>query len=111
MGSECINTCYKLNVVPHCSRTAEKRQQKRENVYKYIKYMFIQTFEKFDEGVAVYNGELDKVLSELEDRIQKIEKECNVQIVYNGKRFPKEIVCAVISTTYNRPSASLLQKL
>ena len=27
MGSECINTCYKLNVVPHCSRTAEKRQQ------------------------------------------------------------------------------------
>ena len=99
------------NVVPHCSRTAEKQQQKRENVYKYIKYMFIQTFEKFDEGKAVYNGELDKVLSELENRIQKIEKECNVQIVYNGKRFPKEIVCAVISTTYNRPSASLLQKL
>lgn len=73
--------------------------------------MFVQTFEKFDEGEAIYKGELDEILYELENRIQKIEKECNVQIVYNGKRLPKEIVCAVISTTYIRPSASLLQKL
>jgi hypothetical protein len=85
--------------------------QRGKNVYKYIKFMFIQTFEKFDEGEAIYKGELDEILHELENRIQKIEKECNVQIVYNGKRLPKELVCAVISTTYIRPSASLLQKL
>lgn len=72
--------------------------------------MFIQTFEQIAEGEAAYKGELDEVLTELENRIREIEKECNVQIVYNGRRFPKEIACSVISTAYISPSASLLQK-
>lgn len=47
----------------------------------------------------VYNDELTRILQNLEDKIRSVEKNHKIILVYNGKKYPKELACAIKSTT------------
>ena len=48
----------------------------------------------------VYKDELREVLTDIENRIKDIESKHNVIIAYNVPKYPNEISCAIISTTF-----------
>lgn len=48
----------------------------------------------------VYKDELTEVLQDIENRIKAVVKKHNVIITYNTEKYPDELGCAIISTTY-----------
>jgi hypothetical protein len=48
----------------------------------------------------VYKDELTKVLQDVENRIKDLVEKHNVIITYNTEKYPNELACAIISTTY-----------
>lgn len=63
----------------------------------------VQMIYEKDPYNEVYNGELDEILQNLENSIKEVVEKHNVVLVYNGRKYPNELACAIISTTVKLP--------
>lgn len=64
--------------------------------------MFVQNYEADADNFA-YTGQLDGILTELEERIHEIESRYNVILFYNTGRYKKEVVCVTRSDLFIPP--------